>query len=242
MRKLKILLLVLLICFIPGCATTHRTNPKFAKYFETPKKVAIVTPDIKINKLTAGGVSELIDEWSEQAKGKVLSAMQSELKKFPYITVLRLDEEKLNTQDKDFFKEEKGLFNALAYSIVAHTYLPGSTFQHKISNFDYTFGEEISKLSMKAQSDALLFCAGTNYIWTAGRVCLATAGILVTAVTGVAVIVPAGPEWLAVSLVDAKTGDVLWFDYVILPGDLRDEYVDTQQMKRVFSSFPKNSK
>lgn len=237
MRKTYVFVFLLLLS---GCATTYRTNLRFEDYFcaQRPKTIAIMPPDIKIHRLTAGGVSELVDEWSDEATEKVVNLLIQQINSFRSLTVSSFKIEYLNEEKRSFLKEQRGLFNAVSYSIISHTYLPESTFSHKIAHFDYTLGHEIAPLSEIANADTLLFCSGRNYIWTSGRVVLSTFGLLIGAATGVSVIVPAGPEWLVVSLVDAKTGDVVWFDFVAMPGDLRNEEVDRKHIKRIFSSFP----
>ncbi|MFA4889821.1 MAG: hypothetical protein WC628_09655 [Candidatus Omnitrophota bacterium] len=237
MKKIYILILTL---FVSGCATTYRTNPSFANYFDVHKSIAIMPPDMRICRLTAGGVSELVDEWSLDSKTKILELLKEELASSHAMKLTYFKEEKLSQQDKDYFKEEDGLFDTVTYSIIAHTYTPESTFAHKLKNFDYTLGPEVSRLSAISGCDTLLFCSGRNYIWTAGRTALSIFGMLAGAATGVSIIVPAGPEWFAFALVDAKSGDIIWFDHVPFPGDLRNKEIVRKHIKRIASSFPTN--
>ena len=97
-------------------------------------------------------------------------------------------------------------------------------------------------LKNNADYDAILFCAGKNYIWTKGRISLSLFGILVSAATGVPVIVPAGPEWIAIALVDGRSGDLIWFDYRPMPGDLRKAEVVEKLVKKIFKSLTENPK
>ncbi|OGX17720.1 MAG: hypothetical protein A2Y00_04560 [Omnitrophica WOR_2 bacterium GWF2_43_52] len=237
MKKIVIIVSLLLLS---GCATTYRTNSLFENYFDGQKQktIAMMPPDIKIHRLTAGGVTELVDEWSDAAKKSIISLIQEEVKPFRSLALSPFKTEFLNESEVGFLKEQLGLFNAVSYSIISHTYMPESIFKHKIAHFDYTLGNEIATLGEFSKADAFLFCSGRNYIWTSGRVVLSTFGLLLGAAAGVTIVVPAGPEWLAVSLVDAKTGDVVWFDFIAMPGDLRKEEVDRQHIKRIFSSFP----
>ncbi len=231
MRKIGIFILII---FLSGCATaSYRVAPVFEKYFDTPKTITMVPPDIKIHRLTAGGIPELVDEWSDDAKKKIVRLLKDELDIFRSVKVSLTDEGNLGEKDRDFLKEEKGLFYAVAYSIIMHTYSPENTFKHKLAHFDYTMGSEISALSDITGGDVLLFCSGTNYIWTAGRVALS----VFAAVVSGSMLMP-GPEWFIAALVDAKTGNIIWFNYISMPGDLRNEEVDKKVIKAVFSSFP----
>lgn len=235
----KILLFVCLV-LVSGCASVHYRAPKsFETYFDTPKTIAVMPPDIKVHQLTAGGVTELMDEWSYDAEKDMLTALREELSEFPGIKLVFIDEKALSQEVRDRLREEEGLYKAVAYSIINHTYNPGSIFRHKLDNFDYTLGPDVSWISSLADADALLFCSGTNYIWTTGRVCMAAFGLLVGAATGVCVIPAAGPEWLSVSLVDIKTGDFIWFDYLPMQGDLREIEINRKLADKLFVSFPK---
>lgn len=237
MRKV---LLIFSLVLLSGCATTsYRANKCFETYFDTPKTVAVVPPDVKIHKLTAGGVIELVDEWSDDAKNDLLAAVKSELADFPKIKLIVIDEKALSEGQREYLREQEALYKAVSVSIINHTYVPISTFPHKLQDFDYTLGPEISAVSSIVAADSLLFCSGTNYIWTTGRVCMATFGLLLGAASGVCVLPTAGPEMLSMSLVDTVTGNIIWFDYVPMQGDLRNADLDAKLAKKFFSHFPK---
>ncbi|MBI3008065.1 MAG: hypothetical protein HYY56_00865 [Candidatus Omnitrophica bacterium] len=60
------------------------------------KTVVIMPVDVKMYKVTAGGVKELMDEWSDEAKDNILKSVKEEisnsykfnLKAFPEISSL----------------------------------------------------------------------------------------------------------------------------------------------------------
>lgn len=240
MKKISILLCVCLL--LSGCTTTkYRAIPGFEQYFSGVKTIAIMPPDIKISKLTAGGVTELMDEWTAEAKSKILYAIREELSPSYSFNSNLVDVEKLPESDKDFIREQTGLYNSVAASIVWHTYAPDSIFQHKINNFDYTLGPDISRLSTLAECDTLLFCSGRNYIWTAGRTGMAFFGALLGCATGVLILPTSEAEYIAISFVDVKSGDVVWFDCNTMQGDLRKDTVCQKNMRSLFSSLPERS-
>jgi hypothetical protein len=237
MRKL---LVVILVFTLYGCSTvTYRKSPKFDTYFDQTKTIGVVSPGIKMYKLTAGGVDEYVDEWSVQTKETILKLIKEKLHALARSEVVYMDEKNFNESQKDLVKEQNGMFFSVAASIIDHTYLPQSRFPHKLKNFDYTMGEEIGGLSSLVNADTLLFCSGRNYIWTSGRVALSIFSALVSGVSGVYVVIPAGPEWIVLSLVDAKTGEVIWFNYKPMPGDMRNADVDKKIVDDLFKDFPK---
>ncbi|MBF0523165.1 MAG: hypothetical protein HQL24_08940 [Candidatus Omnitrophica bacterium] len=236
---MKKLLLVFLILSLYGCSTvTYRKSPRFENYFDQSKTIGVISPGVKIYSLTAGGIDQYNDEWSIQSKEKILRLIKEKLETVSNSKVAYIDEKQLNESQKDLVSEQNGMFFTVAHSIIAHTYLPVSQFPYKVKNFDYTMGDEVGDLNSIANVDTLLFCSGRNYIWTTGRVSLSIFGALLGAATGVCVIVPAGPEWIVLSLVDAKTGEVIWFNYKPMPGDLRNEDVDKKIIDELFKDFP----
>ena len=180
---------------------------------------------------------ELRDEWSATANQSVNKVMGDYLRSFKTIEVDSFKEDNLPPEAKDFLKSQKGLFKAVAASIIAHTYNPESSFSQRIKGFDYTLGPDIAKLAGIDQYDALLFIAGQNYIWTSGRVAMALFAFAMQAATGIQVQIPAGPEWMIVALIDTRTGDIVWFNYIPMPGDLRNDEVNKRLAQALFKSF-----
>lgn len=195
--------------------------------------------DIKMYRLTAGGVDEYVDEWTSQAKTNAQASLDAELKSVSNLAWANLDSESLTEEQKDFLREQEGLFKAIAYSIVQHTYVPETGIKEQKKNFDYTIGEEVSRVMEFAPGDTLLFYSGRNYIWTAGRVMMYLFASTVFGQNAM-YIVPPGQEWLMVSLVDAKSGDVIWFNYKPMPGDLRNEKSHKSALRSLMKDFVKS--
>lgn len=237
MRK-SIGLIFTLVC-LTGCTPlTYRTNASFDTYFKAKKKVAVLMPDMKIFKLTAGGVDQYQDDWSANSAFHMEQELRKELATFDSIDFVFLDPTALSDAQRQFVDRERSIFYTVAYSVVTHTYEPEMLFKHKVKAFDYTLGEELSEFNTVENVDAILFVNGRNYIWTAGRASLAFLSVAVSAFTGVYIPVPAGKEWLTASLVDVNSGDVLWFNYLPLPGDMRMEKTVRRLSKRLFRDFP----
>lgn len=223
-----------------GCAPlTYRANNEFKSYFVQKKKVLVLSPNMKIFQLTAGGVDQYKDDWSVGSKNFMAAELKAELESFNTIDFVQLDNNVLSESNRRFIEQQNGIFYIVAHSVVTHTYESPTFFKHKIENFDYTLGEELSAFKDIVDAEAILFIDGRNYIWTAGRASLAFLSGAVGLFTGVYVPVPAGKEWLTASLVDIKTGDLLWFNYLAMPGDMRMEKTVRRLSKKLFRDFPK---
>jgi len=236
MKKFLIIILTLLQF---GCAgLTYRTNENFGAYFKEKKKVAVLAPEMKIFRFTAGGVDQYQDDWSIKATGFMKEELRRELDTFDTIEFVYVDKDSLDDLSKQFIDQQIAIYYMVAYSIVAHTYEPATLFKHKKMKFDYTLGSELGEFKQIEDVEAILFVNGRNYIWTAGRASLALLSGAVTLFTGVYLPIPAGKEMLTAALVDVNTGDILWFNYLAMPGDMRMHKVDRRLTKKLFRDFP----
>jgi hypothetical protein len=193
--------------------------------------------DVKVYQISAGGVRELMDEWSVGAKRNTSLAVMSELtgktglsfKEFSPGNNPLLDEE---------YQDVKPLFEAVARSILSHTYQPETQFSEKREKFDYTLGP-VQMLAQAAEADALLFVYGVDNVSTAGRVALQTIGMILAAAAGVVIVPQGGQTVLIAALVDPGSGDVLWFDVRSSGGvhDLRKPESAGSLVSQLFSNF-----
>jgi len=171
-------------------------------------------PDIEVYKLTAGGVRELMDEWTDQAKATIQEALKKHLGNRYGFEMKFISRDWLKENHKDLWFAHKALYNAVSLSAYKHAFALGyrgiEPFRTKIKNFDYSLGVEVGELAKACGADALLFIYGYDHIPTAGRSILLFWNIMVGAVTGVTY-VPINPSALTAGLVFGETGDLEWF-------------------------------
>lgn len=166
--------------------------------------------DIEVYQLSAGGIKELIDEWSETAKRLTRESLQKHFAERYGFNIKFIEEDWLKENHKELWQVNKGLYQAVALSALLHAYPGPNTFPSKVKNFDYTLGKEIQTLAQACGADALLFIHGIDHEATAGRVALFWWNVLMGVATGVTVL-PTNPSFMAMGLVDSKSGDVEWF-------------------------------
>lgn len=242
MPKFNYFLLAFLFV-IQGCISAPiRTNPQFKNYFQgegVEKTITVMPIDIKFYKLTSGNIPEEMDEWDRQSDALFEKAITEKLDPLAKIRINMFQQNGLDDKWKDFIAEQNGLYRAVAQSIIVYS----GFFPEKKKNFDYTLGSDISRIDEISKTDALLFFNGLRSYWTGGRIMMALWGIAIGAVTGVTYTPGHVPDWLSVSLVDAKTGDVLWYRYYGPPtetvGDLREAQTVTKTVAYLFKDFAK---
>lgn len=209
MRRLSfvVLPLIFLLC---GCTSTLRKSSSFDFVFSRAKTVAVMPPDIEVYRLTAGGIRELIDEWSERSKKITQEALKKYLGERYGFEIIFISEDWLKENHKDNWVSNKALYNAVAMSSLLHAYPGPNVFRSKLLNFDYTLGKKVNELATICNADTILFVNGFDHEATAGRVALMVWNIMVGAFTGVTII-PLNPSFMSMGLVDGETGDLIWF-------------------------------
>ena len=212
MRQRALAVILLLgLGLLAGCAIApYRAHPQFEERSRSIKTVALLPPNVKVYRLTAGGVRELMDEWSEEGRQNVVKAIAKSVGAEGGLILKEFDPGQ-SPAAKQEFDEARPLFEAVASSVLMHTYRPETTFQTKKERFDYTLGP-LEGLAGAAEADALLFLYAFDHISTGGRVALNVFMVLLGAAAGVIIIPAGGQTGIMTALVDPKTGDVLWFN------------------------------
>jgi hypothetical protein len=197
------------IASLAACASTQQQVSTGFKGPENNFKVLLMKPDIEVGLLTAGGLVEPNQDWTEKARSGVLAALASnngkrggQMLKFTELTASP-EQERLNS-------DLENLHRAVATSIARHKY-GAETLPTKKDKFDWTLGADAKALGTQSSADYALFVYGRDSFASGGRVALQAVGML-GCVVGVCVAVSGGQQFGYASLVDLKSGDVVWFN------------------------------
>jgi hypothetical protein len=174
--------------------------------------ILIVVPDIELSEIALAGDTMPKADWSQQGRDNVYAAIRSE-------AISR------NLQVRDFdpttAKSPKiiqllKLHSAVGQSIMGFNYglysLPT-----KKGTFNWTLGEGARQLGKDYDADYALFTWGRGTYSSSGR----KVAMVAMALMGVSM--PAGSQNLLASLIDLKTGKVVWFNVAMasVAGDMR---------------------
>jgi hypothetical protein len=239
--NIRIISLILAGLLISACATAprYRAHPQLNSKIKKVKTITVIPLKVEVYQVTAGGVKEKMDEWCTQAKRNVLTAIEGELESRPLLNIKSFSETFMSDDQRFNLEQTGALFNAINSSIIIHTYgQPVHRFPEKIKNFNYTLGPEVRQLS--DQADALLFVRGVDNIATAGRKAVQAGSVILGALVGVQVTPNLGGTAVNLALVDANTGDVLWYNFHASAGDhdLRNPIDTTAMVMDILKDFP----
>lgn len=206
---------LLVAALLAACTQTDSFTPRHT--FQHPPgtaRVLLMPADIELYELLASGLQEPRAEWTEAAKANVATAI-ADLLRPKHAEILPYAAPVADAAAGRHHTQLIKLHDAVGYSILSYQYginqLPG-----KRGNFDWTLGSGTSMLRQEFGADYALFVFMRDSYSSGGRKAL----MIGLALLGVGV--SGGTQVGFASLVDLKTGDIVWFNRLISNiGDLR---------------------
>jgi hypothetical protein len=202
--------LIALALATPAAAQKSNRAPGFGK-LAPGTKVAIMPADIELYEISGGGVLEPKADWTAAAQTHVKNAYRARQAKMGLQVV---DIEDDNSEE---VLELNRLHDAVGGAIVNHHFgmLELPTKEQKLN---WSLGTEVEYVRAKTGADYALFTVIRDSYASADR----KAAMIVGALFGVG-IAPGGMQFAFTSLVDLRTGNIVWANRVIrATGDLRE--------------------
>lgn len=224
------IILIGLMMLLGACTSTRDfATPGYALPADRPVTVVLMRPDVEVSSITAGGVSEPNVEWTEAAKASLGAAISANQRARG--NEVRLLGEQAG-EDARLVADYEHLHNAVASSIARFKYgveyLPT-----KKGRFDWTLGPGMARIGEIGGGDYALFLYARDSFATSGRVAIQVIGALLGGY------VPGGERFAYASLVDIKTGDIVWFNVLAsATGDIRDPEGTRETVDTLLKSMP----
>lgn len=219
MRMLGRLCLVILVFGFAACTTTRQVADSRFQPPEGNYDLIVMQPDISVGVLTAGGVFEFREDWTQQAQENVLKALVAQQSSRGGNTKIAATREDTGA-DPALVNELVWLHNAVGQAIGMHKFSP-QALPTKKNKFDWTLGERAIEFGTQTQFEYALFLHAQDSFSSGGRVALQLVG-LIGCGFGVCVMPAGGSQAAFASLVDLKTGQVVWFNTLSSTvGDIR---------------------
>lgn len=219
---------ILFVLFLSGCATT--TNVQQIDVLESVgenPRIVLMPPDIKYYLLTASGVAEAHVEWTTAARENFSVALLEYAESIGSDLAVILPDE-LNSDETKY----EALHSAVGSTLLNH-YFGMMPLPSKNGKFDWSLGPGISSIGETHDADYALFVYYRDYQASGGRVALS----ILAAVAGGGL--STGSEHGFASLVDLKTGDIVWFNVVRAgAGELRNKDSADRAVAELFKNIP----
>lgn len=239
MRRLGFALLAS-VC-VSGCVSTRQfADVEFAPP-QGDYKLLVMRPDVSVGSVTTGGLVEPRADWTETARAKVIAALAAQQGARGGNVRILDRRDSLPGVDPDTIAELERLHYAVGSSIALHKYSGAYLPTKRGKGLDYTLGADAVALGRRTGYDYALFLHAEDSFASDGRVALQVLGIAGCLVGFCAPNIGGAGQFAYASLVDLRTGDVVWFNALsagsqvagIKMGDLRTDAGAAQLVERL---------
>lgn len=219
--------LVFLVAVPPAQAQSKNLAPGFTTRL-ADSKLVVVPVDIELFSLSAGGVQEPKADWTEAATKHFAASLKAKS------NLLGSNVSTIKESDLDDLAELSALHGSVATSVfVYHMFGGAGGLPTKDGKLLWSLGDAVKPLKDKTGADYALFTWVRDSYASAER----KAVMIGMALLGVGV--AGGSQIGYASLVDLKTGQIVWFNNLARGfGDLREEKPALETVEALLRSFP----
>lgn len=210
----------------------HNLAPGFTQRTAASKMV-LVPIDMELFALSAGGVLEPRADWTDAAHKHFRTALMARK------DVIEPGTLELKEADLDELGQLNALHGTVAEAVFRHHMMKMPALPTKNGVLDWTLGDAVAPLRERTGADYALFFWIRDSYATAERKAAMVAMTIVGAAFGMA-IVPAGGQQIGyASLVDLKTGRLVWFNNLVrASGDMREAQPAAESVEALLKTFP----
>jgi hypothetical protein len=204
-------------------------------------KLLVMRPDVTVNSVTTGGLPEPRADWTEQARANIITAMRAQQAERGGNMQVLERRDQLPGVSAEAVADLERLHSAVGNSIALHKYLGAGLPTKRKQGLDWTLGQDAVSLGQKTGYQYALFLHAEDNIVSGGRVALQVLGIAGCFVGFCAPNIGGGGQFAYASLVDLRTGEVVWFNVLqtgsqiagIKMGDMRTQEGAAQLVERL---------
>lgn len=189
-------------------------------------RLLVLPPDMELYSISAGGVVEPRQDWTDAAQKHFLAALGRQRQR------LGANTSEMTAAQLDEFAEIAALHRAVADAISIH-HTGGLKLPTKDERLDWSLGEAVRPLRERTGADYALFTWMRDTYASNERKATIMAMALLGAIT------LGGQQVGYASLVDLNTGRVVWFNALSrMWGDLRDAEPARETVEALLEGFP----
>ena len=227
--------MMLCLAILPACTSTEAY--KTATTLENRSqqvRVLLMPPDIEISEKSVSGMLEPKAAWTEIARRNVDLALETLMKErnCDFVRYGPPGEDiEIQPEHVQLYKRHQ----AVGGAILMHKYLDALALPTKSNRFDWSLGTEAQTLGESFDADYALFVYFRDTLSSPGR----TAAIIATALLIGGPAIGGGEQVGFASLVDLRTGNVVWFNVLASSvGDLREPDQSLDACTGVLTDLP----
>lgn len=196
----KLLALAAFVC-LSACAVTSPQT--YSGHFDPPpanSRVLVMTPNVQLAILSAAGMPEPREDWSVSGRDNLATSLA---------TYIQGKSHTPSTLDPTTAMEGRTGQIIRLHDAVGGSLMMRAMFPTQRDRFEWTLGDGVRELGEAHNADYALFIGANGTYASAGRVAAAVG----LAIVGVGI--PLGNQVAYASLVDLRTGNVIWFNTIV---------------------------
>jgi len=234
MRPSSIALAGTAALLLGGCVQTRQfADTQFAPP-SGDYKLLVMRPDVSVGSVTTGGLTEARADWTEAARAKLLAALRAQQAARGGNLLVLDRRDSLPGVSAETIAELERLHGAVGNSIALHKYLGEDLPTKRRKGLDWTLGEQAVALGRRTGMDYALFLHAEDSFASTGRVALQVLGIAGCLVGFCAPNMGGGSQFAYASLVDLRSGEVVWFNVLQSKiGDIRTDAGAAEMVERL---------
>jgi hypothetical protein len=188
---------------IAGCTHTKVKSAAPAMLVQpaADSKGLLIHPDVQLSLLTASGMEAVRKDWSTAAEANLTSAIVEDLKARSHPFELFDPQASMQGRTGQLLRLHEAVGDSVQFFEYGDSKLPT-----KKKKFDWTLGEGTRLLRQEKGADYALFVTGRGSYATTERKILSVGALLLLQN------VPLGKQQVMASLVDLRTGRLVWFN------------------------------
>ena len=204
-------------------------------------KLLVLRTEVTVGSLTTGGMVDPRAEWTDQARANIVAALRAQqASRGGNVTIIEHRNALPGVTEQELADVERLNF-VVDQSIVEHKYLGDYLPTKRGKGLDWTLGADAVKLGEKTGYDYALLLHAEDEVASGGRIALGVLGFAGCFIGFCAPNIGGAEQLDYASLVDLKTGEVVWFNVVdaasqvpgIKFGDLRTPQGAAQMVERL---------
>ena len=240
MARPSILLAASAALALAGCVQTRQVADVEFQPPQGDYSLLVMRPDVQVGLLTAGGLVEPRADWTEQARSNLLRALAQQQAGRGGRTRILERRDELPGISAEAVADLERLHQAVGNSIALHKYLGARLPTKRNQGVDWTLGHDAVRFGKATGMDYALFLHAADSFASTGRVALQVLGIAGCFI-GFCAPSGGGGQSAYASLVDLRTGEVVWFNILqtqslapgITFGDIRTPEGAAQMVERL---------
>src|SRR5688500_17766031 len=208
----RVCLALLASATLAGCVQTRQ----YADVEFTPPqgnyKLLVMRPDVTVGSVTTGGMVEPRADWTEAARANLIAALKAQQGERGGNVLVMDRRDSLPGIEPETIAEPERLHYAVGQSIALHRYNGRYLPTKRGKGLDWTLGADAVTLGQRTGMDYALFLYAEDSFASTGRVALQVLGVAGCVVGFCAPNIGGGGQFAYASLVDLRTGEVVWFN------------------------------